>query len=493
MGEVRATLTRRDERFLERSLNGTMWRVVLYVGAPLALYQGLNTLFTVLDTMMASHLSRDSVSAVAYLSQLNLILSAVGGGLAVGAGIQISRAYGEGNFALVRRRVSSLYAICLAVGLAMLALILPFTGSFLRLAGTPDELIAVGARYFMAEMFVMVVKFLNNVYIAVERARGNSRRIMFLNLFVIGVKLSLTAFFVYVLQSGLVMIAVASFVSQAALFAFAVKNSLAGDDGAFSFSRAAVTMDAGTTKPMITQSLPVITEKALFAFGKTVVNAMSTVYGPTLVGAMGVSNNLGSITTNPQNGFQEGTAAIISQNYGAAKYERVLKAFYAALVVNVLIGAAVSALELWRLEWLASLFDSGSADFHLEIVTVYRYEALGAVPLGVNAAVLALLYGLGKTRLTLLLNFARVFVFRIPVFWFLQHYTQLGAANAGVVMLVSNLSSGILAAIISLIVIRRFQKQYGIQNQRKRRRKEKEREPHDAKETRLWHDAPSID
>ena len=459
MGEIKAKLTAKDERFLENSLNGTMWKVILYVGAPLALYQGLNMLFTILDTMMASHISKESVSAVAYLSQLNLILSAVGGGLAVGAGIQISRAYGEGNLPLVRKRVSSLYVICLAVGLVMLAVILPFTNGFLRLAGTPDELIAVGAQYFVVQLFVMVVNFLNNVYIAVERARGNSRRIMYLNFLVTAVKLSLTAIFVYVLESGLVMIAVASLVSQATLFAFAIKNSISGD-GAFSFSKDAITMDAETTKPMITQSIPVVTEKALFAFGKTVVNSMSTVYGATMVGALGVSNNLGGITTNPQNGFQEGASAIISQNYGAGRYERVLKAFYAALAVNVVIGAVISGLELWQLDLLARLFDSGSAEFHREIVLVYRYEALGAVPLGVNAAVLALLYGLGKTKLTLLLNFARVFVFRIPVFWCLQHFTSLGAASAGVVMLVSNLSTGLLAAIISVLVIRRFKKQY---------------------------------
>ena len=71
-------------------------------------------------------------------------------------------------------------------------------------------------------------------------------------------------------------------------------------------------MDAETTKPMITQSIPVVAEKALFAFGKTVVNSISTVYGATMVGALGVSNNLGGITTNPQNGFQEGASAIIS-------------------------------------------------------------------------------------------------------------------------------------------------------------------------------------
>ena len=324
---IKAELSRRDARFLDMSLNAPMWRVVLYVGTPLALYQGLAALFTILDTMMASHISKESVSAVAYLAQLNLMLSSVGGGLAVGAGIQISRAYGEGDLVMVRRRVSSLYAVSLGAGLLMLAVILPFTDGFLRLAGTPAELIAVGRRYFIVQLFVMVVNFLNSVYIAVERDRGNARRIFLLNLAVILVKLTLTAYFVYVLESDLVMIAVASLLSELTMFVFAVRYSLVGNS-AFSFSAKAVALrEKRVVEPMIRNSLPVIAEKALFAFGKTIANSMSTVYGALTVGALGVSNHLGGIATNPQNGYQQGSSAIISQNYGAGKFRRVLDAF----------------------------------------------------------------------------------------------------------------------------------------------------------------------
>ena len=456
---VKAELTERDRRYLERSLNGPVWKVVLSVGAPLALYQELAMIFTVMDTMMAAHISKESVSAVAYLAQVNLILTAVGGGLAVGAGIQISRAYGEGDLELVRKRVSSLYALSLSVGLAMLALILPFTVQFLRLAGTPEELIAVGSRYFMVQMFVMVFNFLNNVYIAVERARGNAKRIFVLNILVILVKLSLTAFFVYILRSGLVMVAVASLCSELAMFAFALHFSLAGEN-AFSFSAKAVTLQGRVTAPMVTQSLPVIAEKALFAFGKTIVNSMCTVYGAVMVGAMGVSNNLGGVTTNPQNGFQQGASAIISQNFGAGKYSRVLRTFYVTIAVNVLMSAVITGIEILNLDLLAGLFDSGSSEFHRMITMVYRYEAYGAIPLGINAAVLALLYGLGKTKLTLVLNFSRVFLFRIPVFWFLQNYTDLGEASVGIVMMVSNISVTVMAVSVAAVVIARFRKEY---------------------------------
>ena len=457
---IKAQLNKRDELFLDMSLNAPMWRVVLYVGTPLALYQGLAALFTILDTMMASHISKESVSAVAYLAQLNLMLSSVGGGLAVGAGIQISRAYGEGDLVMVRRRVSSLYAVSLGVGLLMLAVILPFTDGFLRLAGTPAELIAVGRRYFIVQLFVMVVNFLNNVYIAVERARGNARRIFLLNLAVILVKLSLTAFFVYVLEGDLVMIAVASLLSELTMFVFAVRYSLVGDS-AFSFSLKAVALrEKRVVEPMIRNSLPVIAEKALFAFGKTIVNSMSTVYGALMVGALGVSNNLGGITTNPQNGYQQGSSAIISQNFGAGKFRRVLEAFYATVVINMLLGALISGLELWQLGFLSGLFDGGSEEFRRTIAGVYRFEALGAVPLGLNAAVMALLYGLGKTRLTLVLNFARVFVFRIPVFWFLQHCTNVGEKSVGIVMMVSNIAVAVAAVVVCAVVIRDFKREY---------------------------------
>lgn len=459
--EIKAELTKKDEKFLDQSLNGPMWKIILMIGTPLAMYQMLSQVFSVLDTMMAAHISKESVSAVAYLSQLKLMLSALGGGLAVGSGILISRAYGEENFTLVRKRVSSLYAIALAVGLIMLAAILPFTGQFLRLAGTPETLIAVGAQYFVVQLITLVVTFLNNVYIAVERARGNAGLIFRLNLLVIIFKLSLTAVFVYILNSGLVMIAVASLISQLVLFIFAVKNSLIGDS-AFSFSAKAVTLDKEVTGPMISRSLPVIAEKALFAFGKTIVNSMCTVYGDLMVGAMGVSNNLGGFATMPQNGYQEGAAAIISQNLGAKKYKRVIQAFFSALVINVAVGAIITALVLWQLDFMAGLFDSGSQEFHQVIMLTYHYEALGAVPLGINAAVLALLYGLGKTKLTLVINFSRVFAFRIPVFWYLQHYTNYGEASVGIVMMVSNICVTLLSSAIAFIVIRNFKKSTGI-------------------------------
>ena len=456
---VHADLTEKDIYYREKILKGSMLRVVLYIGIPLALFQSLNQLFAILDTMMASHISPTSVSAVAYLTQINFLLSAIGGGLATGAGIQISRAYGEGDFMMVKKRISSIYTLCLVIGLLLLVVIFPFAGLFLKLAGTPAELITEGVSYFRIQLIVMVFTFLNNIYIAVERARGYSKRILYLNLSVIVSKLSLTAIFVYVFKCGLEMIAAASLISQLILFAFAIKNSIAGDN-AFGFSKKCITVSKDVNLPMIKTSIPIIMEKMLFASGKTVVNSMCNVYGPLMVGAMGVSNNLGGITTNPQNGFQDGTSAIISQNFGAKNYKRVLSAFYSTVLVNVIMSTFICGVTVLNLNFFSHLFDGGDPEFQKLIISVYKFEAVGGVPLGVFAAVMAMLYGLGKTRLTMVLNVSRIFVFRIPVFWFLQHFTSYGEKSVGIVMMVSNVSVAVMAIVTALIVIPRYKKQY---------------------------------
>lgn len=453
MAQLKANLSKKDSQFRDFALTGNMWKVIWRVGFPLAVYNALNQAFKVLDTMMASHISSQAVSAVAYLSQLNLMLSAVGGGLAVGASLKVSQAYGEGNYKLVKQRVSSLFALCTILSLAVIFGIIPFTDQFLRLANTPEELIVEGKTYFVISLIAMVITFFNNVYISIERARGNSARILRLNMGVIAIKLLLTAFFVYILNGTIVMIAWATVASQVFLLLAAVIN-MRGKDNAFGFSIRAVSLRGDVTKPMISQSVPVIVEKIAFSFGKVVVNSMSTGYGVLTVGALGISNNLGGFTTMPQNGFQEGGAAIISQNLGAGHFKRALDAFKTVVVFDLSIGVLGFVLSTVFMEPISGLFAGEDRAFQEMICRIYRYEAFGTIPLGLNSAVLGLLYGMGKTKHTLFINFCRVFMFRIPVLWFLQNFTSLGQESVGVVMMVSNVLTGLLALVIAVFVIR---------------------------------------
>lgn len=454
-----AAFSRKDEQFRQYALTAPPLKVLLTVSLPLALYQALHQIFKVLDTLMASHIGADAVSAVAALSQITLMINALGSGLAVGGCIKISEAYGMGDYELVRKRVATVYAMAVAVSAAVCLTLIPFAEGFLHLLHTPEELITAGAGYFRVEILTLVVSFFNTVYIAIERSRGHARKILLLNLCVILVKLALSALFVYVLHGGLILIAAATLVSQCLIFVYAMV-SMPRDEGAFRFSRSCISLKKRTLLPIVNLSLPVSLEKILFAGGKVIVNAMSGIYGSLTVGALGISNNIGGLTTSWHVGFTDGTAPLISQNRGAGKYRRTLHLYFWLMAVNVAVGVLGLGLVSLTLPWLARIFamskDTYNPAFHQMIVDIHRWEMLGYITLGVNSATVALLLGYGYSRLTMLLNAARVFLFRVPVLWAFQRFTALDYEAVGLTMMISNVATGLSAVAIAVPVVWRI-------------------------------------
>lgn len=456
-----AGFSKADEQFRDYALNAPPLRALLSTCMPLALYQALSQIFKILDALMAAHISSNAVSAVSCLSQITLMITALGSGLAIGGCIKISEAYGQGDFELMRKRVAAVYAMAAVVSAAVAVTLIPFAGPFLRLLRTPEELIQTGAGYFRIEILTLVITFFNTVYIAIERSRGHAKKILVLNLSIIVIKLGLSALFVYVIQGGLALIAVASLAGQAALLVYAL-FSMSRDEGAFRFSPRNVTWKREITFPILNLSYPVVAEKMLFAAGKVIVNSMSGVYSALTVGALGVSNNIGGLTTGWHMGLQDGAAPLISQNRGAGKYRRTLRLYFWLVAVDVAIGLAGIIAVSNALPWLADVFalskNTFDETFREQIVAIHRWEMLGYITLGVNSATLALLLGYGKSKRTMLLNVSRVFVFRVPVLWFLQRFTAMGPEAVGVTMMVSNVCTGLAAIAMAVPLVRDIRK-----------------------------------
>ncbi len=454
-------VSQKDESFRVYALTAAPWKVLLSVCAPLALYEALHQIFKVLDTLMASHIGSDAVSSVAALSQITLMINALGSGLAVGGCIKISEAYGRGDYEAVRKRVATLYTMAVIVSLVVVITLIPFAEPFLRLLGTSEHLIRIGAGYFRIEVLSLVVSFFNTVYIAIERSRGHARKILVLNVIIFVAKLALSALFVYVLNTGLLMIAIATLISQSILLVYALVT-MPWDEGAFRFSVKNIHMKTETVLPIVNLSYPVTAEKVLFASGKVIVNSMSNSYGDLTVGALGVSNNIGGLTTGLHGGMTAGATSLISQNRGAENYKRTLELFYWLAAMNVMIGVGGLILVSQTLPWLAQVFASSKEEFDpvfcQMIVDIHSWEMLGYITLGFNSAVLALLLGYGYTKLTLLLNVARVFVFRVPVLWALQSFTQMGSVAVGVTMMVSNVCAGLSALVVVIPVVIRIRR-----------------------------------
>ncbi|HKL87211.1 MAG TPA: MATE family efflux transporter, partial [Treponemataceae bacterium] len=206
-------------------LEGDMWNVLFTIGLPLVFYNGISQFFQFFDTIIASNMSANVVSTVSFISQIQSMLAAIGSGLGISGGIIIARFYGAGNMEEVNKNISTIVFLALGIGLALLAVILPFSVQFLRFFGMPEDLItAENIVYFMFEIAGLVSVFINTIYFAIERAKGKTKTIFWFNMLVLAIKFCLTLFFVYVLKKGIIMLSLSSFIAQSLLTIIAIRS-----------------------------------------------------------------------------------------------------------------------------------------------------------------------------------------------------------------------------------------------------------------------------
>ena len=180
--------------------------------------------------------------------------------------------------------------------------------------------------------------------------------------------------------------------------------------------------------------------------------------GSTVDGALGVSNRLGGFSTNPPSGFQEAESSLISQNLGNQNIKRALGIFYRTLIINLGIAAFFFSLMLAFKDSIIMLFAKGDAAFAEQINAIYTYECWDSVLVSINASVMGLLYGFGKTRISMILNLIRLFVYRIPPLFILLNFTNIGIPAVGIAMLISNGMVGITSGITAIWFIRKVKK-----------------------------------
>ena len=439
-------INEKDLKRRERILNGNLVMTIISICAPIFLYNLFNSFYAIIDAVVVSKINPTSVSAVASLSQLQHLLSSLGSGLAAGGGILVARQFGAGDMEKARYLSNQTRSMSNIIIALLLGICVPFAVPIMKLSGVPDELISIGTSYFVVQVITLAFVFYNSVFMAMQKAKGNTKIMFWLNILAMMVKLSLSVLFIWVIGfRDIVWVAISTLIGQMVMFVVLLSMMLQRDN-VFIIKLEEFKPKKKEIKSILTMSLPIFLGKFIFSFGKVSINAMCKAYGPLVVGALGVSNNINGMVTTPINSFEEGTSTIISQNIGANNIKRAIKTFKYSFFMAVALGIIGYILVRFICQdAIINLYNQNAqaedtAMFLALIKSIHRYDSLSILALAVNSAVLGVLYGFGQTKMTMILNISRVFVFRIPVLWYLQTFhKEIGAEAAGISMGISNI------------------------------------------------------
>lgn len=427
------------------------------------LFQVINQILRVFDLSITAQVDKTAVSAVAFFNQLSGVFVSFGTGLAIGCSILIAGHIGKGDYEKVKKTVNSSLALSVISGLVLSIILICGADIVLALVNTPSDLTQTGLNYYKCEMAGLVFQYFNNMYIAVERARGNGKMILIINLMLSIIKIALSAFFVLGLDLSIVMVSVSTLISQG-IITFIGIYRLRDKNDVFGLAMNYVDLKAKNIGQMLKISLPVIGEKIAFSGGKTMVNSIGAYYGTDIIGALGVSNTMSALATTPPVAIGEGSSTIIRQNLGNSNKKRAWDCFKAVLIINMAFGILAIIGTLISLDFLISVFSTGDENFGILIKEVFMIEVISNIFVTINSAVMGLLYGLGYTKISFVVNFSRLFVFRLPVLLFYRYCTTVsGSTVMGSVMMISNALTGIFAIIIAIIIYKKQFKEKGIE------------------------------
>ena len=439
-------ISEKDLKRRDKILNGNLIMTIISICAPIFLYNLFNSFYAIIDAVVVSKINPTSVSAVASLSQLQHLLSSLGSGLAAGGGILVARQFGAGDMEKARYLSNQTISLSNIIIALLLGICVPFAVPIMKLSGVPDELISIGTSYFVVQVITLTFVFYNSVFMAMQKAKGNTKIMFWLNILAMMVKLSLSVLFIWVIGfRDIVWVAISTLIGQIVMFAVLLSMMLQKDN-VFIIKLEEFKLKKQEIKSILSMSLPIFLGKFIFSFGKVSINAMCKAYGPLVVGALGVSNNINGMVTTPINSFEEGTSTIISQNIGANNIKRAIKTFKYSFFMATALGIIGYILVRFICQdAIINLYNQNAqaedtAMFLALIKSIHRYDSLSILALAVNSAVLGVLYGFGQTKMTMILNISRVFVFRIPVLWYLQTFhKEIGAEAAGISMGISNI------------------------------------------------------
>lgn len=407
----------------------------------------------------------DVLSAVVMANQLENLFTTLGGGLATGGAIMVSRFIGRNDYPMAKQSATTFLTVAASISLLFVGAILPFTDPLLRAAQFDDELLAAGRSYFAVQVVTAGVGIFNSTFLSFEKSRGASTNVLFINLGVMAVKISLTLLFVKAYELDVVWIALSTLFANLIITAYAAVN-LIRRKYLFAYRFRNNRFKGDILKPYIRLSFPVFLGKFVFSFGKVIVNALGKQYNRFAPGALGVSNNVAGAVTNVTSATEEAISTVVSQNIGAGNTGRALKCFWVALAMDVAVSLAGTLVLNFISGWLSGFFSQGStmapeeAEYQRKLIEdIFRLELVGIPFLGVNAACMGFIYGLGYTKLSLVFNLSRLFVLRLPVVLVMLYcFYDFGPAGLGMGMLVSNMGVGIVSFILALICYMRVKR-----------------------------------
>ena len=448
-------LTPKEKKRRTFILEGPIWKVMIQLTLPLAVYGLFNYLYGFFDLLMVAYIGDSEVASVVFIDEIKQAMTAFGAGIAAGGSVIVARFYGENDILEARKHANASFLIAIFFSLFAVVLAILFGKQLLLLLNASEAMIKAGYTYYIVQMITTGIMAINSVYMGLEKAKGNTKLILILNLIAMIIKLILSAIFVFGYGLGAMYVALATMIGQVVLMIVAL-FVLFNKNNSLRLSLSSMRLPIIYFKTVLIVALPVITGKFLFSMGKVLINSMAIYYGAAAVAALGIATKIGGAAGSAASVFEESEASVISQNLGKKNLKRAINANKVAHICAILIASVGMILTSIFIDEVIPLFTNSQDPIYFQMIKdIYMYERWSSITSSAIAILGGLFIGFKFTKVSFVLNVSRLFIFRLPLL-FLFRYIGIDYVALGYIMFLSNFLTLMVAIVFYQIFMHRL-------------------------------------
>lgn len=402
-------------------LEGPIWKGIVSFAIPLFLGNLFQQLYNTVDSLIVGNfLGSDALAAVSSSGSLIFLLVGFFNGIAMGAGVVISKYFGARDYENIKKAVHTDVAFGLAAGLLLMGIGMFLAPQILVWMGTPESVLPNSIVYFRTYFAGSLAFVMYNIVMGILQAVGDSRHPLYYLIFSSIVNVVLDLLFVGIFRLGVGSAALATVISQAASAVLCFVRLVQSKE-VYQVKICDIRFYPGMLGQIIGIGLPSGLQNSIISLANIVVQSNINKFGVMAVAGCGVYSKIEGFAFLPITCFAMSLTTFIGQNLGARQYDRAKKGAVFGITCSVTLAELVGVIVFFAIPYFAAAFDGTEAVVAIATKQAHT-EALFYCFLAFSHCIAGIMRGAGKSAVPMFVMLISWCIIRITYIMVTVHF-----------------------------------------------------------------------
>ena len=325
---------------------GPIFSKLLKFSIPLIISSVLQLLFNAADIVVVGRFAGDnSLAAVGSTGSLINLLINLFMGLSIGTNVVAANYFGAKKKTELQDTVHTAILVSIYSGLILTVVGVLGAKPILSFMQSPAEVLNLAALYLRIYFGGITATMIYNFGSALLRAKGDTRRPLYILLGAGILNFALNLVFVIIFKMDVAGVGLATVISQV-IAAILVILILIRETDDFKLNLRKLKINRMIFIRIVKIGLPAGFQGIMFSFSNVIIQSSVNTFGPIMIAGNAAAINLEGFIYTSMNGFSQGALTFCSQNMGAGKTDRIRRVVWISQFSIIIIGAVLGAVFL---------------------------------------------------------------------------------------------------------------------------------------------------